>query len=120
MSKVDLDFGDFTEKVVKKEAPPVDKQQQSTDKEPAIVKPTGYIVGTKVAEDGKFIPIDLADLNGEEFLKWAASVYPGQLTDNPKEYDSRINKVRVIENIIKFHELGFMSSKRPNQKDLLN
>ncbi len=83
---------------------------------------SGYIVAIGPDKEGKYSSKDIAELTGKEFIDWAKGVYPmePQSDKDIELFNGRAPKIRALENIIRFHEQGLMTSKRNSGKELIN
>lgn len=121
MSKdLDLDFSEITKAKKAEGPPPVSQTVTSPVKED--LKPLGVNIALDVKDqDGtpKVLLKDLAYLTGEEFLIWAARVFPvlDQKDANPRHFDSRSAKAAAFDQILRFHTNSiFHIKKEPSSK----
>ena len=110
--RINLDFSSISTSNTKL----IEKQPEK--KEEKVLSrnlPSNIIVALDRGER-KYLFKDLVNLTGEEFLEWAARVYPvGDKNLNPRDFDSRTNKIKAFETILRFHDNAFLSSKRDDK-----
>ena len=96
--EINLDFSGISGQRHKKELSPQPKEKQTVqnkDRDIILSIPT---------EDGKsWIQKDIGHVNGEEFLLWASSVYPGPIEIDPKVLDNVTKRMTVFKKILHYH-----------------
>ncbi len=116
MSKdLDLDFKEMAPpKTVVKE---LSKDEKGQPPKLDNAKPLNISIALE-PEPGKVVLKDLAELTGEEFLMWAARVFPvlDQSAANPRDFDTRQDKARAFEQILRFHSNSIFHTKKTEGK----
>lgn len=95
MSKLDFDFSDISGN---QEIAPLAPEKKLKQKK-LIKNQTGIVL--PIPCDKGYINKDIADCTSEEFVAWAAEVYPEPLPAN--KFQKVITRLNAFHDILKFH-----------------
>ena len=111
MSDLDFDFSDISGKQELTELTPEKKQQEQKQ----VKAKAAGITLTFLDETGShFVGKDIADCTSEEFVRWAAGVYPSPLPiDKFKKLPTRMAAFR---DILKFHVRPLFPTEKEQEK----
>lgn len=96
-SEKEFDFGKISGKA----------ERKMPKRKPQPAEETGFILTFHRNRKGKkvFVFKDLGYCTGAEFLEWASEVYPIDFkTEDPKRYDTYLEKIRALKNIMNYHK----------------
>ena len=68
-------------------------------------------------EDNTWIKKDLAFCTGEEFVEWAKSTYPVDISDKTEQLNRLSNRVREFKKILQYHAHSPFQLGRDNKKN---
>ena len=103
LKNLDFDFSDIKgnkEVVEKTTPPPLPKKKEETKK-------SGTVLTFRKQGCDSWISKDLTDCTAEEFVMWAAEVFPQPL--EPKNFTTELKRIQGFNDILSFHNTEFLN-----------